>query len=67
VINPPRPGEKLEIRSGAGTKEDPHRWFPALAGRCTPTRLFFRWPEDGEEVERGPCRLDCEGRTWRRA
>jgi hypothetical protein len=63
-MNPPSLGDPIEIRSGAGTKRDPYKWIPAFAVRHTPTRLFYRWP--GEEGERGPCRLDCEGSTWRR-
>jgi len=57
-------GEPIEIRCGAGTKRDPHFWLLAYAGRTTPTRLFYRWKPDGDDL--GPLRLDCEGKTWRK-
>jgi hypothetical protein len=58
-------GTRIEIRCGKGTKRDPHIWVPAYAGRMTPTRLFYRWEPDGADL--GPLRLDCQGKTWRKA
>ena len=60
---PPAPGDPIEIRTGTGTKAHPYKWLPAIAGRHTPTRLFYRWPDD--PTQRGPCTLACEGSTWR--
>lgn len=57
--------ETIELRVGKGTRKDPHRWIPAIAVRRTPTRLFYRWPDDPHYCERGPVRLDCQGKTWR--
>lgn len=56
----------IEIRAGAGTKKDPHHWLPAIAGRQTQTRLYYRWPDDPPTWERGPVRLDCRGLSWRK-
>jgi len=63
-MNPPSPGDPIQIRCGRGTKYDPYEWLPAFAGRHTPRSLFYRWEVDGEDC--GPLRLDGEGKTWRR-
>jgi hypothetical protein len=62
-----QPGDPIEVRCGKGTRRDPHAWREALVTRLTPTRLLYRWPADPQGTERGPARLDCEGKTWRRA
>jgi len=62
------PNILIEVRCGAGTRADPHHWKIAMVTRTTPTCLFYRFyaPSNPAETERGPVRLDCEGRTWRR-
>ncbi len=57
-------GDPIELRCGRGTKKDPHRWWPAYAGRCTPAKLYYRTTPDGPDC--GPLRLNAEGVIWRR-
>ena len=67
MITPPKPGTPIQLRTGRGTKSNPYHWIPAIAVRHTPTRLFYRFPNDPPLTEAGPVRLDCEDSTWRRS
>lgn len=55
----PHIGDPIEIRGERGKDS----WFPARISALSPTRVWYTITT--MDAECGPCRLDCEGRTWR--